>query len=366
MLESTCASYSGDDGELNRDLFASSTDCIKILDLEGRVLLLNAGGVTALELDMPEQLAGAIWWTIWPEETRALAQQAFDSAKTGSIRKFHAFCPTAQGTPRWWDVVANPVFDATGAIREVMVVSRDVSELFLARKALREADLRKDAFLATVAHELRNPIAAASNAAEILKRKAFDHVRTAEFARLIQRQMVHMSHIAEDLLDVSRIGRGEISLNRQRVDIKAVIDEAAEQLQTGLTAKEQLLAVRFADCAPAVNGDHTRLVQVVGNLLGNAVRYTDLGGAIAIEVSQRDGMVEIAVTDTGMGIPVARLSSIFDLYAQVHKSPLRQGAGLGLGLALVKALVLLHGGSVEAHSEGPGKGSRFTVRLPAQ
>lgn len=365
MLESTCASYSGYDGELNRDLFASSADCIKILDLEGRLLLLNAGGVIALELDTPEQLAGATWWSIWPEDTRQLAQQAFESAKTGNINKFHAFCPTAQGAPRWWDVVTNPVFDAAGAVKEVMVVSRDVSELFLARQALREADLRKDAFLATVAHELRNPIAAATNAAEILKRKAFDHARTADFARLIQRQMVHMSHIAEDLLDVSRIGRGEISLNHQRVDIRAVIAEAVEQLQAGISTKEQLLSVRIADGDLVIMGDHTRLVQVVGNLLGNAVRYTDLGGTIAIDVRQQDGMVEIVVTDTGMGIPAGRLVNIFDLYAQVHKSPMRQGAGLGLGLALVKALVLLHGGSVEAHSDGQDRGSRFSLRLPA-
>ncbi|MGK5023886.1 ATP-binding protein [Janthinobacterium sp. RB2R34] len=365
MPESSCARYSGYDGELNRDLFASSADCIKVLDLEGRLLQLNAGGVIALELDTPEQLAGAVWWSIWPEDTQALAQHAFDSARMGQIKKFHAFCPTAQGTPRWWDVVTSPVFDAFGAVREVMVVSRDVSELFLARQALRVADLRKDAFLATVAHELRNPIAAATNAAEILKRKAFDHGRTAEFAQLIQRQMVHMSHIAEELLDVSRIGRGEISLNQQRVEISAVVAEAAEQLQSGLAAKAQRLTVHIADGVPAVNGDHTRLVQVVGNLLGNAVRYSDIGGAIAIEVSQQGGMVELAVTDNGIGIPAENLRNIFDLYAQVHKSPLRQGAGLGLGLSLVKALVLLHGGSVEACSEGQGKGSRFTVRLQA-
>ena len=365
MFDSICATYTGSDGELNRELFNSSADCIKILDLQGRLGQLNPGGIVALELDQPEQLLGKVWWEIWPDEGRALAHSAFDTAKGGQVSKFNAFCPTAQGTPRWWDVVANPVFGADGQVREVMVVSRDMTELYVARQALREANLRKDAFLATVAHELRNPISAAHNATELLKLKAFDHARTAELAQMVQRQLGHMSRVAEDLLDTARIGRGEIRLSLDRIDLRTVIADTLEQLQPAVQAKQQHLALDVDGAACLVLGDHVRLVQVLGNVLGNAVRYTPEGGAIALALGRAGDTVTVSVTDNGIGIPADRLATIFDMYSQVHQSTVRKSDGLGLGLSLVRALVELHGGSVAAASAGAGSGSRFTITLPA-
>ncbi|KQQ33471.1 hypothetical protein ASF61_10350 [Duganella sp. Leaf126] len=336
-----------------------------MLDLQGRLGQLNPGGIVALELDQPGQLLGKVWWEIWPEDSRALAQQAFATAAAGKVSKFNAFCPTVQGTPRWWDVVASPVCDADGQVREVMVVSRDMTELYMARQALREANLRKDDFLATVAHELRNPLSAAHNAAELLKLKAFDHARTAELAQLVQRQLGHMSRVAEDLLDTARVGRGEIRLNLVMLDMRTVVADAVEQLQAAVQARRHRLTLDLDPAACMVKGDHTRLVQVVGNVLGNAVRYTPEGGAIAITLARAGDSITLRIADNGMGIPADRLATIFDMYSQVHQSTLRKSDGLGLGLSLVRALVSLHGGSVAAASDGVQSGSCFTIRLPA-
>ena len=181
---------------------------------------------------------------------------------------------------------------------------------------------------------------------------------------MVQRQLGHMSRVAEDLLDTARIGRGEIRLSLDRIDLRTVIADTLEQLQPAVQAKHQQLALDVDGAACLVLGDHVRLVQVLGNVLGNAVRYTPERGAIALALGRAGDTVTVTVTDNGIGIPADRLATIFDMYSQVHQSTMRKSDGLGLGLSLVRALVELHGGSVAAASAGPGQGSTFTVRLP--
>jgi PAS domain S-box-containing protein len=365
MLDSSCGTYSLPTGELNVELFRSSGDCIKVLDLDGKLCRLNPGGVVALELAEPDQVVGKVWWSFWPDDSKPTAEAAFNAAKSGGNRQFHAFCPTVQGTPRWWDVVVSPIYDDVGGVKEVMVVSRDMTELFLVREELGKANKLKDELLATVAHELRNPISAAMTATDILKLKEFGHERVTEFASLIQRQLSHMSRIAEDLLDASRISRGEISLNMQPVSMQSVVAETLEQLNSAYMAKQQLVSMNLPDDDCMVMGDSTRLVQVVGNLLANAVRYTPDYGLIQVALSRVQNAIELSITDSGVGIDPERIAGIFDLYVQGSKSSARKTDGLGLGLSLVKALVTAHGGSVRAESRGSNLGSRFSIQIPA-
>jgi PAS domain S-box-containing protein len=365
MLDSSCGTYSLPTGQLNVELFRSSGDCIKILDLDGKLCQLNPGGVVALELAEPDQLSGKVWWSIWPDDSKATAEAAFNTAKGGGNKQFHAFCPTAQGTPRWWDVVTSPIHDAAGRVKEVMVVSRDMTELFLVREELHKANQLKDELLATVAHELRNPISAAMTATDLLKLKEFEHQRVTEFASLIQRQLSHMSRIAEDLLDASRISRGEISLTMRPLSMKSVVAETLEQLDSAYMAKQQLVSLTLPDDDCMVMGDSTRLVQVAGNLLANAIRYTPADGLIQVALSRVQHAIELSITDSGVGIDPERIAGIFDLYVQGSKSSSRKTDGLGLGLSLVKGLVTAHGGSVKVESRGINLGSRFSIQIPA-
>ena len=365
MLDSSCGTYSHPTGELNAELFRSSGDCIKILDLDGKLCQLNPGGVVALELAEPGQLFGKVWWSFWPDDSKPAAKAAFNMAKSGSNHQFHAFCPTVKGTPRWWDVVTSPIYDVAGQVKEVMVVSRDMTELFLVREELKRVNQLKDELLATVAHELRNPISAATTATDLLKLKEFDHQRVTEFASLIQRQLSHMSRIAEDLLDASRIGRGEISLDTQRLSMKSVLAETLEQLHAAYMTKQQLVSVTLPENDCMVMGDRTRLVQVAGNVLANAIRYTPASGVIQVALSRIQNFIELSITDSGIGIDSERIAGIFDLYVQGSKTSARKTDGLGLGLSLVKALVIAHGGSVTAESMGINLGSHFSIRIPA-
>ena len=365
MLDSSCGTYSLPTGELNAELFRSSGDCIKILSLDGNVCQLNPGGVVALELAEPGQLLGKAWWSFWPDDSKPLAEAAFNVAKSGSNHQFHAFCPTVKGPPRWWDVVTSPIYDVAGQVKEVMVVSRDMTKLFLVREELKKANQLKDELLATVAHELRSPIAAATTATDLLKLKEFEHQRVTEFAGLIQRQLSHMSRIAEDLLDASRISRGGISLNMQRVSMKSVLAETLEQLHAAHMAKQQLVLLTLPENDCVVMGDSTRMVQVAANVLANAIRYTPENGVIQVALSRIQNSIELSITDSGIGIDAERIAGIFDLYVQGSKTSARKTDGLGLGLSLVKALVTAHGGSVTAESMGNNLGSHFSIRLPA-
>lgn len=365
MLDSSCATYSLNTGELNVELFRSSGDCIKILNLDGTLCRLNPGGVVALELVEADQLLGKVWWSFWPDDSKPVAEAAFNAAKSGRNQQFHAFCPTMQGTPRWWDVVISPIYDADGRIKEVMVVSRDMTELFVAREELDKANQLKNDLLATVAHELRNPISAAMTATELLKLKEYGPHRVTEFASLIQRQLNHMSRIAEDLLDASRISRGEISLDLKVLNMKSVVAETLEQLESAYVAKQQLVSLTLPENDCMVMGDSTRLVQVAGNLLANAIRYTPANGVIQVALSKIQNVIELSITDSGIGIDLDRINGIFDLYVQGSKSSARKTDGLGLGLSLVKGLVTAHGGSVKVESRGRNLGSRFSIHIPA-
>jgi signal transduction histidine kinase len=237
---------------------------------------------------------------------------------------------------------------------------------YQARAHLEERELasqRKDAFLATLAHELRNPLAPIRNALNILRLSAPGRA-TPSVHGIIERQVNQMVRLVEDLLEVSRITRGKIELRRQPVDLRSAIDVAVETSRPLIDAAGHRLSVSYPQDALVVDADPVRLAQVFANLLNNAARYTDPGGRIEIAVRDEDGAATVRVSDTGIGIDATELPTIFEMFSQAHARDARAQTGLGIGLTLARSLVEMHGGSIQAASEGPGRGSEFVVRLP--
>ncbi len=232
------------------------------------------------------------------------------------------------------------------------------------QRALSEADRRKDEFLAMLAHELRNPLAPIGAAAELLQLSNGDPARTQKASVIISRQVKHMTGLVDDLLDVSRVTRGRVKLEEAIVDVYQIVVEAVEQVRPLIESKRHNLALHTSPEMGLVRADPKRLLQVLTNLLTNAAKYTPEGGCITVELSVRDGNVSLCVIDNGLGMSPELLAHCFEMFVQAERTSDRAAGGLGIGLALVRSLVELQGGSVRAESQGPGKGSRFTVTLP--
>ena len=232
-------------------------------------------------------------------------------------------------------------------------------------QALRTADRRKDEFLATLGHELRNPLAPILNSLEILKLSgAFEDARTAPACAVMERQVYHLNRLVDDLLEVSRITRGIIEVKKEPLDLTAIVKAAVETSRPLLDSLRHEIRLDLEAAQICVAGDAVRLTQVFANLLNNAAKYTNHGGLITIASRKDNGEAVVTVRDNGIGIAPNLLSQVFDMFMQVDRSTRRSQGGLGIGLTLVKSLVGMHGGSVEAKSDGPGLGSEFVVRLP--
>ena len=245
--------------------------------------------------------------------------------------------------------------------RQQIAEQRDAIEAHA--KALRDADRRKDEFLATLAHELRNPLAPLRHGLDILQRSP-NAANASDIRNMMDRQLVHLVRLIDDLLDVSRISQGKIELRKERIRVAEIVRSALEISRPSVEAAGHTLTVDGPQEALWLEADLTRMAQVVGNLLNNAAKYTPAGGRIDLTVSADGPDAIIVVSDNGIGIPKDMMSSVFQLFAQVDEHLDRAQGGLGIGLALVQQLVILHGGTVTVESAGVGRGSRFTVRIP--
>ncbi|MDB5919759.1 MAG: hypothetical protein JWR40_3993 [Massilia sp.] len=480
------------DGAINMDwAFEQSPDCIKIMGGDGSLQAMNRNGQCAMEIDDFSAVHGDLWPAMWPESARPKLEAAMESARRGESGHFDAFCPTAKGTPKWWDVLVTPIMGSDGKVANLLAVSRDITEVhraveqqlelaarlkftldmaqfgewdldldtlavtrtlrhdqcfgyteavpewsvdimlehihpadrlrvhaamraafdgsqpvrFEARvvwpdasihwigahgslyrsvgragrligfvsditermrttEALEDASRNKDEFLAMLAHELRNPLAPISAAAQILSTGRADAALTLKAGAIIDRQARHMNRLLDDLLDTSRVTHGLVALNMTRLDLKRVVAEAIEQARPMIEDCGHRFTVQL-DPAPAfVMGDDKRLVQVVANLLNNAAKYTPRGGKLALGVACDGTNARITVSDDGIGMAPDTLGKAFELFSQAARSSDRATGGLGLGLALVKSLVERHHGAVSGQSGGKGRGSEFVITLP--
>jgi signal transduction histidine kinase len=243
-------------------------------------------------------------------------------------------------------------------------VAERTAALAATTAALQEADRRKDEFLAILAHELRNPLAPIRTAVQLLRRRDLAEPQSMRARDVIERQVQHLVCLIDDLLDVSRITRGLITLQRERVPIDAVVARAVETARPLIDSRRHELSLDLPEELLSVEGDPTRLVQIIGNILHNAAKFMEPGGRITVSVARENSFVVITVRDAGMGIPADLVPKIFDLFSQVHQKSESPHGGLGIGLALVRRLVEMHGGTVGASSRGPGQGTELVIRLP--
>lgn len=470
--------------------FEQSPDCIKIMGCAGELQAMNVNGQCAMEIDDISTVLGLRWPELWPQASQEMVRVAIASALDGGMGRFNAFCPTAKGAPRWWDVVVTPIRDEAGTVRNLLAVSRDVSAVHHAvqervrlaarleftmaaagfgeweldletgqtecnarhgqcfgypgeapdwtaakmlehvhlddrtmvaaafaraeqgadlrfdcrviwsdasihwisvqgsrytgegqhdrliglvsditermqiTEALHDTSRKKDEFLAMLAHELRNPLAPISAAAQVITSGHANPAMLGKAGAIIARQSRHMSHLLDDLLDVARVTQGLVTLAMAQVDLVQVAALALEQARPMIEQYRHQIDVTLAPGPVMVRGDMQRLVQVVANLLDNAAKYTPAGGRLTLTLAVAEGSARIRVCDNGIGMAPATLLHAFELFSQATRSSDRTKGGLGLGLALVKGLVERHGGCVSGHSDGPDCGSDFIVTLP--
>jgi PAS domain S-box-containing protein len=269
------------------------------------------------------------------------------------------------GQRRWFLARAVPVRNDQGEITRWFGTSTDVHDRIETEQALKEADVRKDRYLATLAHELRNPLSPISNALKLWPRVAHDPVEMEQLRTVMMRQMKQLVRLVDDLLDMARISQGKISLRRAVADLRVLVNESLEAIQPLTAAAGHQVTVLLPEEPILVNGDSARLTQVFSNILNNAVKYTERNGKINVTVVRQEDQAIISIRDNGPGIPPHMLARVFEAFYQVDRTIDSAQGGLGIGLTLARQLVNLHGGEIAAHSAGLGQGSEFVVKLPA-
>ena len=363
--------------EADREMFVTlvenSTDFIGMCDLNGIPFFINRAGLEMVGLNSIDRARRTpVGDFFFPEDQDRILNQFFPAV----LEKGHGeievrFRHFKTGEARWMAYKVLMLTDAGGQPSAFATVSQDVTEqkrladnLRTLAADLSEADRRKDEFLATLAHELRNPLAPLSNMVEVLKRAEGDGEVLKRARDTIERQLAQMVRLVDDLLDINRITHDRLELRKDDVELSSVIHQAVEAARPFVDKAGHDLRVDLPKDPIYLNADPARLAQVFGNLLNNGSKYTTPGGTLWLNAKRLGGEVVVTVKDTGAGIPSDKLSSIFEMFIQVNRDSERSQDGLGIGLTLVKRLVEMHGGSIEARSAGEGLGSEFVVRLP--
>jgi PAS domain S-box-containing protein len=342
----------------------SSNDAIVSKTLEGVICTWNAGAERLFGWTAAEAVGRPITLII-PPERHDEEYEILARVRSGErVDHFETVRVSKQGRRIDISLTVSPIRDGAGRIIGASKVARDITDRKEAEEALREADRRKDEFIALLAHELRNPLAPIRTGLQVMRLAPGDSSAVAGARAMMERQLGHMVRLIDDLLDVSRINRNKIELRRSRVLLADVVSSAVETIRPLIAEAGHDLVLSLPPEPVYLDADLTRLAQVLGNLLTNSAKYTHRGGRIWLAAQRHGGDVVVSVRDNGIGIPAEALPNVFDMFSQAGRSIERSTGGLGIGLALVKGLVERHGGTVTAESAGPGKGSTFTVRLP--
>jgi PAS domain S-box-containing protein len=364
------SSARGGTEELFRRLVESVVDyAIFMLDPTGRVATWNVGA-QRIKGYSADEIIGAHFSRFYPQEDIDAGKCEMELAVASEVGRYEdlGWRLRKDGSRFWANVVITAVRDDAGELIGFSKVPRDVTERLLAqeeqaaRVAAEQANRAKDAFLAMLGHELRNPMAPILTALQLMKLKGDD--RSAREQEVIERQVRHLMHLVDDLLDIARVTRGGLALKRHRHDLRGIVARAIEVVSPLLEQRRHHFELETSDRPVVVDGDDARLVQVFSNLLNNAAKYTEQGGKLVVRLREENRVAVVEIHDNGIGIDPRALPRIFDLFVRGEGEPHRLTGGLGLGLALVRALVDMHGGAVEATSPGLGHGSVFTVRLP--
>jgi two-component system, chemotaxis family, CheB/CheR fusion protein len=359
-------------------IVACSDDAIVSKTLGGRIQSWNAGATRIFGYEAEEVIGKPITIIVPPElheeERRILAQVS----RGERVDHFDTIRVTKDGRRISISLTVSPIRDGHGVIVGASKIARDISErkfaeralreseqrLRASEEALREADRRKDEFLALLAHELRNPLAPIRYALASNRKEGRTPEQQKRAEEVIERQVTHMSRLLDDLLDVSRITRGTLELRKNPTELTLVVGSAIETARPMLDSKHHTLALDLPKHAVRLEADAVRLSQVFSNLLINAAKYTDPGGHIQLRAAQHENELVVSIRDNGIGISSDMVPRLFTLFSQDQSARARAEGGLGVGLSLVRGLVSLHGGSVNALSDGPGRGSEFIVRIP--
>jgi PAS domain S-box-containing protein len=345
-------------------IIANSAPVLMWLNDTSGCVFVNRAYLDYLGLEEPAEVRGYDWAEfIHPEDRTAYVTKYLDcmARQAPFVAEFRF--RRHNGDYRWMQSVAEPRLTSAGELLGYTGCTFDVHESRSAAAALKEANRRKDEFLSILAHELRNPLSPVRNAAYYLKLKERTDPEVRRLVEMIDRQVAQMARLIDDLLDVSRISRGMFQLVVERIDFGEVAEATVDACREEVDSRGHALHVAVPEKSVMLRADRHRLVQVFSNLIANAAKYTPAGGRIDFVAEVDGGALEVMVRDSGIGIPADRLTEIFELFAQVDRSLERQG-GLGIGLTLARKLVELHRGTIEARSEGLGRGSTFVVRLP--
>ena len=348
-----------------QSLADNTPDMLTRLDRGYRHLFVNTAVENATGLSAVEMMGKTHRQLGFPAQFCELWESALQSVFADGQAKLIEFAYTGTAGPRQYATRFVPERDARGSIQSVLGVTIDTTNQRQLEQSLRAGDRRKDEFLATLAHELRNPLAPIQNAVEILKLSEVGQPTANLSIAIMDRQVNQMVRLIDDLLDVSRITNGKLFLRRERVSMAVIVHAALEATAPLMRQREHELTLVPVAETIYVDGDPTRLAQIFTNLLTNAAKYTEIGGKITVTAVRDGSDVVVSVSDSGVGIPSHMIHQVFEMFSQVDRALEKTTGGLGIGLALVKGLVEMHGGAVEARSEGPGRGSEFLVRLPA-
>ena len=353
-----------------RDIVERAHEGIWQLDADGRTRFANRRMAEMLGCT-PEELRGKRIEDFVDAEGREQVELLRERRRQGIAEHAQLRLQRRDGTDLWTLLSAAPTHDANGNYQGVLGMLSDITEWKNTERdnerlytALRDADRRKDEFLALLGHELRNPLAPISNSLHVLKLRGADPAILERARAVMERQLEHLVRLVDDLLDVSRIMRGKVELRREPVEIAMAVARAVETAQPALDAEGHELVLSLCPEPLWIDGDIVRLAQVIANLLNNAAKYTERGGRITLVAEAEEGAAVVRVRDSGIGIAPEMLSRIFDMFFQAERRTNQAHGGLGIGLSLVRGLIELHGGSVEARSDGVGTGSEFIVRLP--